>query len=647
MEAQTKPAVNTTAAAGKEPALVKPVAAAPRAGFSLLERRIILLVLYSGAFALSFWLAFQLRFDFKVPAANREAMRGEMFLTLPLKLLALVLFGQFSGLLGFFGMPDLWRIFYAMTSVSAVLLLGNEFGIAYLAIPRSVILTDYVLSTAAVVGTRTVFRVVRERLRSGRGPRGVGAKRVGIIGAGDVGASLAKDLLSRRGLGLMPVVFFDDDSHKWHSQVHGVPVVGQPERLREAAYRADLDEVIIAIPSAAAERMREIVRLLQSVHMKFETVPSVEQLATGKVRVSQLRPVEIQDLLHREPVELDSDTIHQQIKDRTVMVTGAGGSIGSELCRQIAERNPRTLLMLDQSEVQLFPIEQELLEQGYGGQIVPLVADILDEPRMRYVFSRFKPELIFHAAAHKHVPMMESQPGEAVKNNSFGTARLSTLAREYKVKRFVFISTDKAINPTSVMGASKRLAEIYLQALAATKPNGTKFMAVRFGNVLGSSGSVIPVFTKQIAAGGPVTVTHPEVKRYFMTIPEAVGLVLQSAFMGEGGEIFVLDMGQPVKIVDLARQLIELNGLEPDEDIEIRYTGLRPGEKLFEELSHRNENHQSTNHPKVMRFISEPRVLEEVQAEFVELERLLDITERNQLKQRIKALVPEYQPYLV
>ncbi|HOU88673.1 MAG TPA: nucleoside-diphosphate sugar epimerase/dehydratase [Verrucomicrobiota bacterium] len=616
-------------------------------GFSLAERRIILAILYSAGLMAAYWLAFQFRFDFKVPENFQESFRHAWWMTLPLKLLALVIFGQFTGLLSFFGLPDLWRIFYAMTAVSVLLFVAHVSGISPWPLPRGVVLTDYVLSFAAIVGIRTGFRVIRERLRGRSGPRTLTAKRVGIIGAGDVGASLAKDLLARRGLGLVPVVFFDDDSHKWNSQVHGIPVRGQPERLRNPDFRADLDEVIIALPTASAERIREIVRLLQSVHLKFETVPSYEQLATGKVRVSQLRPVEIQDLLNREPVKLDSVSIQQQIERRTVMVTGAGGSIGSELCRQIVERDPRALLMLDQSEVQLFPIEQELLGQGYGGQAVPIVADILDEARMRFVFTRFKPDLVFHAAAHKHVPMMESQPGEALKNNSIGTARLSNLAREYGVDRFVLISTDKAINPTSVMGASKRLAEIYLQALSASASNGTKFMAVRFGNVLGSSGSVIPVFTRQIAAGGPVTVTHPEVKRYFMTIPEAVGLVLQSAFMGDGGEIFVLDMGQPVKIVDLARQLIELNGLEPDEDIEIRFTGLRPGEKLFEELSHRTENHQTTSHPKVMRFVSEPRALDELQAEFAALERQLDNTERNQLKQRIKQLVPEYKPYLV
>lgn len=613
--------------------------------FAAWERSVALGTGYTLVFLGSHFLAFGLRFDFNIPVAQMRSMATTWILTVPLKLAAMWGFRQYSVLLSYFGLPDLWRVVYALGSCAVFLLVSIYLDLVDL--PRSVILIDFMVSAAGVVGIRVAFRMVRERMRSGEGVPLARAKRVGIIGAGDVGATLAKELLSRRGLGLLPVVFFDDDREKWQIHVHGLPVAGAPEKLWDPTFKLDLDEVIIAMPNAPAKRVGEIVRLLQKVRLKFETVPSMDQLATGQVKVSQLRPVEIQDLLQREPVELDADNIRQQIKGRVVMVTGAGGSIGSELCRQIADRGPRLLLMLDQSEVQLFVIEQEMVARGMGGQIIPLIADILDEARLRYIFGRFKPELVFHAAAHKHVPMMESQPSEALKNNSLGTARLAALAREYHVDRFVLISTDKAINPTNVMGASKRLAEIYLQALAASSPNGTKFMAVRFGNVLGSSGSVIPVFTRQIAQGGPVTVTHPDVTRYFMTIPEAVGLVLQSAFMGEGGEIFVLDMGQPVKIVELARQLIRLSGLEPDEDIEIKFTGLRPGEKLFEELSHHNENHQPTSHAKVMRFVSPAQPLEEVERAFAALEAQLHTTERNQLKQRIKELVPEYEPYLV
>jgi FlaA1/EpsC-like NDP-sugar epimerase len=407
-----------------------------------------------------------------------------------------------------------------------------------------------------------------------------------------------------------------------------------------------LEEVIIAMPTAPAKRIGEVVRLLQRARLKFGTVPSLDQLATGKVKVSQLRSVEIQDLLGRKPVELDTQNIRQVLNKRVVLVTGAGGSIGSELCRQIAMFDPQRLLLLDQSEVQLFAIEQELLELGYSGQVLPLVADILDLPRMRYVLKRFGPEVVFHAAAHKHVPMMECQPSEAIKNNTLGTAQFAELALEFGVDRFVLVSTDKAINPTNVMGASKRMAEIFVQALYAKHPERTKFIAVRFGNVLGSSGSVIPIFNRQIAAGGPVKVTHREVTRYFMTIPEAAGLVLQSAAQGRGGEIFVLDMGQPVKIVDLARQLIELSGLKPDEDIEIEFVGLRPGEKLFEELSYKGENITSTDHPKILRFVSESQSLDLIRQQLDELTARLHELEPNQIKLQLKQIVPEYQPYL-
>ncbi len=621
--------------------------ASRRRGFSNLERTIVLLLAYCGVFLLSHELAFQLRFDFEVPRTSEFSLKYGWLVSLPIKLLALWLFGQFGSLLGFFALPDVWRLIGAVGTASAVLYLGNFLVIWPVSLPRGCLLIDFVLSTVGIGLVRVGFRIMRERLRgAGSAPSGR-ARRVGIIGAGEVGASLAKDLLSRRGLGLHPILFFDDDQQKWRSSVHGLSVVGGPELLREAEYARRLDEVIIAMPTASAKRIGEVVRLLQEVHLKFETVPSLDQLATGKVRVSQLRPVEIQDLLQREPVELETESIRQLIQDRVVMVTGAGGSIGSELCRQVTDQNPRSLLLVEQSEPQLFVIEQELLERGHRGIIIPIIADVLDGARMEWILSRFKPELILHAAAHKHVPMMESQPSEALKNNALGTARLAEMALKHGVNRFVLISTDKAINPTNVMGASKRLAEIYLQALAASNPNRTKFMAVRFGNVLGSSGSVVPVFTKQIAAGGPVTVTHPEVTRYFMTIPEAVGLVLQTAVMGNGGEIFVLDMGSPVKIVDLARQLIQLSGLEPDEDIEIRFTGLRPGEKLYEELSHSAENHESTTHPKVMRFLSQARPLDEVKAAFETLAAEMHSLERNQLKMRMKELVPEYQPYLV
>lgn len=606
----------------------------------------ILIVSYTAGLLLSLWLAYLLRFDFYVPPAEWQRFLAICAWLIPVKLFLLFAFRQFVGLLGYFSVPDLLRLFYASGSSLVILILLWVYSGGALAPPRGVILTDFVLSFMGLAATHLGFRLVREHYLLPQGNSHRRTRRVGIIGAGDVGASLARELLVKRGLGLQPVAFFDDSRSKWHSRVHDIPVVGSPEVLLNQKLNLELEEVIIAMPSAPARRVGEIVKILQKAHLRFETVPSMDQLATGKVKVSQLRSVEIQDLLGREPVKVETKNIQTILQNKVVMVTGAGGSIGSELCRQISSFNPQRLLLVEQSEVQTFEIEQELSSLGYSGVILPLVADILDRPRMSYICGRFKPKVVFHAAAHKHVPMMENQPGEAIKNNTLGTVQIAELALEHGVELFIQISTDKAVNPTNVMGATKRLAEIFIQALYAASPKKTKFMAVRFGNVLGSSGSVVPIFNKQIAAGGPVKVTHPDVTRYFMTIPEAVGLVLQSAAQGSGGEIFVLDMGKPIKIVELARQLIELNGLKPDEDIQIEFTGLRPGEKLFEELSYRAENITPTNHPKILRFVTEPPPLNRVRQLLEELSVELHRMEPNELKLLLKKAVPEYDPFL-
>jgi FlaA1/EpsC-like NDP-sugar epimerase len=472
------------------------------------------------------------------------------------------------------------------------------------------------------------------------------ARSTAIIGAGDAGAAIARELLKKPSLRLKPVVFFDDDPLKWNQRLHGIPIAGKPELLRETKWQTQLRKIIIAMPSAPASRLGEIARLAAEAGIPSDIIPALDQLVAGRVKFAQLRPVQIEDLLRRSPVLLDQAGIQSLIHDQVLVVTGAGGSIGAELCRQIVNQAPRSLILIDRSEVQLFQIEQELIERGARGVIVPLVADIADPARIREIFQRHRPAAVFHAAAHKHVPMMENQPGEAIRNNSLGTANLARLAHECGVGRFVLISTDKAINPTNVMGASKRLAEIFLQAFSAANPSPTRFMAVRFGNVLGSSGSVVPIFQKQIAAGGPVTVTHPEVTRYFMTIPEAVGLVLQAGTLGQGGEIFVLDMGEPVKIVDLASQMIELSGYRAGEDIEIQFSGLRPGEKLFEELSHQKERLTETGYPKIFRFVCQPPDLSQVEVFLSRLQRQLEDAEPSEIKRTIQEFVPEYRPYL-
>lgn len=613
----------------------------------MIFRSLVLLACYSVIITLSLWLAYELRFDFEMKQQYWEGFKLYLSWIIPIKLAFLAMFGQFSGLLSYFSIPDLKKLISATALSSLVLFIIWYWTRGAISPPRGVLLADFIITLFGLAAVRLSFRILRERyLAPFSKPLKRHAKRVGIVGAGDVGAALAKDLLTKRGLGLEPTVFFDDDKRKWKSKIHDIPVIGPPELLANDNLNLNLEEVIIAMPSAPAKRIGEVVKILQQSRLPFTTVPAMDQLATGKVRVSQLRPVEIQDLLNRSPVKLETDSIRKIINEKVVMVTGAGGSIGSELVRQIAGFNPTRLIMVDQSEVQMFQIEQEMISLGYGGTIVPAIADINDKHRMTQLFERYEPKIIFHAAAHKHVPLMEMQPAEAIHNNTIGTITIAKMALEHDVEKFIMISTDKAINPTSVMGATKRLAEIYIQALHAENPNKTKFIAVRFGNVLGSSGSVVTVFQKQIAAGGPVKVTHPEVTRFFMTIPEAVGLVLQSGAQGAGGEIFVLDMGEPIKILDLARQLIELNGLRPDEDIEIEFTGLRPGEKLFEEIAHKGEKIKPTTHSKILRFVCEPMPLDKVNELINEITNDMYNVEPSQLKLRLKKAIPEYQPYL-
>jgi FlaA1/EpsC-like NDP-sugar epimerase len=555
-------------------------------------------------------------------------------------------FRQFSGVTRYFSLPDVKYLMLAIVCSALFLGLLRCFQSEFYSPPRGVILMESMLCFGALGALRLGYRLVHERHWSACNRAPGPLQNVAIVGAGDVGSSLVLELNHRPGLGLKPVVFLDDDSAKWNSYLHGVPVAGAPESLNKWTRKFNLSKVIIAMPSAPAKRVALVASLAQQNKLTCVTVPAIDQLTSGQLSVTQLRPVSIEDLLGREPVSLENETIRQTFENRVVMVTGAGGSIGSELCRQIAAYSPKCLLLVERCEVQLFQIEQEMIKRGYGGIIVPLVADILDQVRMRTIFETHLPAVVLHAAAHKHVPMMEQQPCEAVMNNSIGTARLADLAIAFDVERFLMISSDKAVNPTSVMGASKRLAEVYLQALFAQSPHDTKFICVRFGNVLGSSGSVVPTFTRQIAGGGPVTVTHPDMVRYFMTIPEAVGLVLQSCAQGGGGDIFVLDMGQPIRIAALARQMIELSGLQPDVDIEIKYVGLRPGEKLFEELKCRGEDFRPTRHPRIMSFIHRPEPLALVQSALARLEEEMYSIGPAEVKNQIRRLVPEYLPYL-
>lgn len=609
------------------------------------RRTLLLALIYAVILAGGFYLAYEVRFDFLVPD-NHQADRLRLIaFAVGVKLVALVLVRQLGSMMTYFSIPDLLRVIWAMSAASFFLFLPRAFGWSDFSAPRGVLLVDYFLSVGGICAVRLGTRLYRERIANGKRANQVPQQRIAIVGAGDAGASLAHEFVNQPSRGFKPVMFFDDDKEKHGKRIHGVVVVGAPEQITQMVPPPDIAKVVIAMPTAPAKRVREIVLMMNRLGYKVETLPGLAELASGRVKASRLRPVEVEDLLGREPVNLDNEGIRALIHGKVVMVTGAGGSIGSELCRQIARLNPQRLLMVEQSEAALFTIEQELGELGLGSVALPLVGDILDRERMEFIFSRYRPAIVFHAAAHKHVYLMERQPAEAFRNNVMGTRLIADMAAHHGAGQFVLISTDKAINPTSVMGATKRLAEIQLQSIQSAHPS-TRYIAVRFGNVLGSSGSVIPIFKRQIAMGGPVNVTHPDVTRYFMTIPEAVGLVLQSSVLGTGGEIFVLDMGQPVKILDLAKQMIELSGYRVGEDIEIRFTGLKPGEKLFEELQHRDEQHEPTSHPKIMRFVSRNSGWESTAEHVRELEQRLYRLENHEIKTQLKYLVREYTPHL-
>lgn len=607
-------------------------------------RILAIAVLYALIITFAYILAFTTRFDFNIQKSLEGTDRFDFYISLVfivlLKLVFLAAFGQFRSLLRFFHMPDLVKIFISISLAEGVILLLTIFDL--LQNSKGVIAMDYILSLVGICGFRILFRIYNERNLSS--DRRKSNARIAIVGAGDTGCSLAADLLAKRRLGISPVLFLDDDKSKQGKLIMGINVFEIPSDFRILKRLYSIDKLIIAMPGAPRHKIGEIAKNARKANLGVNIVPSPDEMASGRVTMSKVRNVEIEDILGRKPVELESEALSDMIRGKVVLVTGAGGSIGSELCRQIAAKSPALLVLLEQCEVQMFQVEQEILSMELGVDIRCAIADVTDEERMREVFAKYSPEIVFHAAAHKHVPMMESQPGEALKNNTLGTWITANCASEAKVKKFVLISTDKAVNPTNVMGATKRLAEMCVRAMQTKSGNTTAFAAVRFGNVLGSSGSVIPTFKKQIEKGGPVTVTHPEITRFFMTIPEAVGLVLQCGALADGGEIFVLDMGSPMKIIDIARQMISLSGFEPNVDIEIKITGLRPGEKLFEEIMHKSEHLTKTKHPRIFGFEAPNPSYNEVLDIISDIKKYANHSDSNSLKRLILKYVPEYKP---
>ena len=605
----------------------------------------VIIILYDILVAAFAWLgAYWLRFNLAMPSEFQAAALSTMAWVVPLQAVVFWRFGLYRGIWRFASLPDLKRIVLAVGVAALLIPLVLILFRVNTALPRSVLILDPLLLIILMGGSRLAYRAWKEhRLASVLHPD---SRPVLVAGAGSAADFLLREL-ARNPAGFHVVGLLDDSRDKQGRLVQGIPVLGALADVADWAKRMDVDDIVLALPSAAHEVRKRITQRCTEVGLNVLTVPSLEDLVAGRVSVSSLRRIELDDLLGRDPVQLDDSGLHTLLTGQVVMVTGAGGSIGAELCRQIARFAPGKLVLFEQSELALYAMEQELAQRFTNLAIAPVIGDVKDTVWVNQVMADYRPAVVFHAAAYKHVPMMENRNAwEAVRNNVLGTQVVAMAAQAHGVGKFVLISTDKAVNPTNVMGATKRLAEMACQAMQQRQPDqqpgGTRFVSVRFGNVLGSSGSVIPKFQKQIESGGPVTVTHPEITRYFMSISEAAQLVLQAGLMGEGGEIFVLDMGEPVKIVELARLMIRLSGADEDH-IHITYTGLRPGEKLFEELLNDDESTLPTPHPKLR--VAKARAGDAAwYAECMAWLADAGLQDEVTVKRQLKTWVPEYQP---
>ena len=604
-------------------------------------RVVILFLFHAVVFAAAYAFSYLLRFEFSIWPKYIPTFKSSLFVVVGVQLLVGLFFGFYRGWWRYVGMADVVRLVFGLSTATALLValwyVGGTFGIQerFIHSPRGVLLTDWAFSLLALFGTRVLIRLGRDRFRREEMPEG--RKRVLIVGAGDAGEALAREVEHRPQLGMKVMGFVDDELAKWGAQIRGIKVTGPISNIGAIADAAGADEALIAIPSASGTRIREIIRHLSDADLTFKTIPGLDHLVTGKVHVSQLRPVNIEDLMQRKKIELPGNPVRQLFKGKRVLVTGAGGTIGSELCSQILQFEPESLALVERSEYALYQVRKRLFNEvaWASSKISSNLVDICATDLLEALVEREKPHIVLHAAAHKHVPLGEENPQEYLRNNTLATRSLAEICARKSVERFVFISTDKAINPSSTMGATKRAAEILL--LDLVPECDMKVTIVRFGNVIGSSGSVIPLFMEQIAAGGPVTITHPEVTRYFIRTSEAISLVLQAATLGKNGQIFMLDMGEPIKIVDLARDLIRLSN-HSDDEIPIVFTGLRPGEKLFEEVQLRGESTHVTSHPHIV-------ITEAPQPEPNQVRRWLQQAANERAEGtlvRLEQLVPEY-----
>jgi FlaA1/EpsC-like NDP-sugar epimerase len=594
--------------------------------------------------ATAWWLAFELRFDQGVPPYYDTLFKRTVLIVVGIKLLVFILFGFYDRWWRYVSTRDMWGAARGVTVASLVADVTVYFAspVADVRLPRSIAVMDWLLLLAFIAGSRLLARSVFERPTPGRlVARG---KEVLVIGAGEAARDTIREMHRNPQLGYTPIGLVDDDPRKKNIRIHGVRVLGTTADLPHLLRDNRPDEILIAVPSASGEFRRSVVTTTRELGVPVKTLPGLHELISGEIDLAvQIRPVQVEDVLGRDPVDVDLDSAAPYVEGKTVLVTGAGGSIGSELCRQLTRLGPQRLILVELGETALFEIERELVDERGFSAAVPVLADVGNASKIRQVFERYEPNVVFHAAAYKHVPLMEANPLESVRNNALATKVVVDAAVEYGAHRFVLVSTDKAVNPKTVMGQSKAVCEWVVEAYGAREDIATRFVAVRFGNVLGSSGSVIPIFRRQIEKGGPLTVTHPEMTRFFMTIPEAASLVIQSGAIGGEGHVFVLDMGEPVKIVELAEQMIRLSGKDPAE-IGIDFVGARPGEKLHEELWGEGETVVATAHPKIRR-VSGPVVdavwLEE---ELGELGRLVEGGETLDAVSRLAAMArdPRY-----
>lgn len=610
---------------------------------ALMLTRRVQFVLDLSVLSGSLFAAYLLRFEFALPGDWRERLLIQLPLVVMVQFSVLLLTGVYTLVWRYVGLPEV-ALFLRAAAISALPLLLLRLGVPETykdwRIPLSVIILDTVFAFGGLLGIRMLRRALyesRERRRRGGGNGRI--KPVLLVGAGRAGVLAIREIHGRGDLGIRVVGFVDDDPLKQDMVIHGARVLGTSRDLPELVRRLGVDHVVITIADARREDIRGMVEACTREGIRVRTIPGLFEILQGTVEISRLKDVHVEDLLDREPVDLAGSDVGHAYTGRTVMVTGAGGSIGSELARQVARLSPARLLLVERSENALFEVHREIADLWPDLGLEPFLADVGDEARMAPLFAACPPYAILHAAAHKHVPMMELCPGEAIKNNVLATFRLGRLAARHGCRRFVLVSTDKAVNPSSVMGATKRLAELVVQDL--DRRHDTRFLAVRFGNVLGSAGSVIPIFREQIARGGPVTVTHPDMVRYFMTIPEAAQLVLEAGAMGQGGEIFVLDMGRPVRILDLARKMIRLSALEPDRDVPIVFTGLRPGEKLFEELGTDGEDLAKTRHPKIFIGKLSAAPPARIEGALAQLETLVAADDGVAVRELLADLIPE------